>query len=365
MSIKTKTRSLIETLAEQAGISADAYYDALVRVPFAQCKNISREEMTTVLLMAKKLDLDPFAKEIYAVPGRYENSPITPVIGYDGWLKILLRQPTFDGLEAHASETTILPEGFNRHVPEYCEVVIYDKNRSHPVRVREYFEEVQRVTYAFDNKGKRVAKRSNPWVSMPWRMLRAKTVIQAVRNAYPVGGFEDSTELTDEPIIEDSDDVTQVPTPVENDVKQASRQVSKRGYPTIADKTALNALLERLITRVSNGDKPLEHAVGWIEQNIAEDSQSYSVLFVRERLAPKPVEEKDNSFDEFDFSNVHVEQQEVAEEQSVTASVPATDSTKVQAKTTQKPVEANPLGAADEDSFGLESFIDDIDIDSI
>ena len=93
--MSVQTQSLIEYFATKAGIAPDKYFEALRRVPFVNCPNITREEMTGVLLLAKKLDLDPFSKEIYAIPGR-NDGPVMPVIAFDGWMKILLRQSTFD-----------------------------------------------------------------------------------------------------------------------------------------------------------------------------------------------------------------------------------------------------------------------------
>ena len=92
--MSVQTQSLIEYFATKAGIAPDKYFEALRGVPFVNCPNITREEMTGVLLLAKKLDLDPFSKEIYAIPGR-NDGPVVPVIAFDGWMKILLRQPTF------------------------------------------------------------------------------------------------------------------------------------------------------------------------------------------------------------------------------------------------------------------------------
>lgn len=191
--MSVQTQSLIEYFATKAGIAPDKYFEALRSVPFVNCPNITREEMTGVLLLAKKLDLDPFSKEIYAIPGR-NDGPVVPVIAFDGWMKILLRQPTFDGMETLPSDEMIEVDGYPRKVHAWCECVIYDKERSHPIRVREYFEEVMRPRYFRTNKGSVMLDQNSPWVRMPWRMLRAKTVIQAVRNAYPVGGFEVMSE---------------------------------------------------------------------------------------------------------------------------------------------------------------------------
>ena len=351
---QSQAQSLIETLAEKAGIPADTYYDALVRVPFAQCKDITREEMTGVLLMAKKLDLDPFAKEIYAVPGRFENAPITPVIAFDGWMKILLRQPTYDGMETFPSESMITPQGFDHPVHEYCEVVIYDKNRSRPVRVREYFQEVQRVRYYRSKSGELLVNTNSPWVTMPWRMLRAKTIIQGVRNAYPVGGFEANSEFeTDPGFIE--------PQPALKEERpravKPSTKVSKPGFPTLANKEALTNLLDKLAISAAKEETPLDSALGWIAKNLAADTQEFASRYVREKLLPAEVPTPVMS-QAFDFDGVNTEErrgqvQSCREELTQTAvSVPSVP-------------DNDPLGGPDADCYGLESFVDDVDIDRI
>ena len=279
--MSVQTQSLIEYFATKAGIAPDKYFEALRSVPFVNCPNITREEMTGVLLLAKKLDLDPFSKEIYAIPGR-NDGPVVPVIAFDGWMKILLRQPTFDGMETLPSDEMIEVDGYPRKVHAWCECVIYDKERSHPIRVREYFEEVMRPRYFRTNKGSVMLDQNSPWVRMPWRMLRAKTVIQAVRNAYPVGGFEVMSEDEVEEATAEAVAATPAPTTSSSVTKKERMQakVTRPGYATIADKAALHELLERLISHVHQKGKSVKAAHGWIIKNIALDSQPYAIDWV-------------------------------------------------------------------------------------
>lgn len=343
--MSVQTQSLIEYFATKAGIAPDKYFEALRSVPFVNCPNITREEMTGVLLLAKKLDLDPFSKEIYAIPGR-NDGPVVPVIAFDGWMKILLRQPTFDGMETLPSDEMIEVDGYPRKVHAWCECVIYDKERSHPIRVREYFEEVMHPRYFRTNKGSVMLDQNSPWVRMPWRMLRAKTVIQAVRNAYPVGGFEVMSEDEVEEATAEAVAATPALTTSSSATKKERMQakVTRPGYATIADKAALHELLERLISHVHQKGKSVKAAHGWIIKNIALDSQAYAIDWVTahfdgtsvEALAPEPVPDP----------------------------TPAPEPVAVEAPQA-KPAENVLDDAPDADSYDLASFRDDFDIDAM
>ncbi|MFR4148413.1 MAG: recombinase RecT [Sutterella wadsworthensis] len=343
--MSVQTQSLIEYFATKAGIAPDKYFEALRRVPFVNCPNITREEMTGVLLLAKKLDLDPFSKEIYAIPGR-NDGPVVPVIAFDGWMKILLRQPTFDGMETLPSDEMIEVDGYPRKVHAWCECVIYDKERSHPIRVREYFEEVMRPRYFRTNKGSVMLDQNSPWVRMPWRMLRAKTVIQAVRNAYPVGGFEVMSEDEVEEATAEAVAATPAPTTSSSATKKERMQakVTRPGYATIADKAALHELLERLISHVHQKGKSVKAAHGWIIKNIALDSQPYAIDWVTAHFDGTPVE--------------------APAPEPVPDPTPAPEPVAVEAPQA-KPAENVLDDAPDADSYDLESFRDDFDIDAM
>lgn len=324
--MSVQTQSLIEYFATKAGIAPDKYFEALRRVPFVNCPNITREEMTGVLLLAKKLDLDPFSKEIYAIPGR-NDGPVMPVIAFDGYEMIEV-------------------DGYPRKVHAWCECVIYDKERSHPIRVREYFEEVMRPRYFRTNKGSVMLDQNSPWVRMPWRMLRAKTVIQAVRNAYPVGGFEVMSEDEVEEATAEAVAATPAPTTSSSATKKERMQakVTRPGYATIADKAALHELLERLISHVHQKGKSVKAAHGWIIKNIALDSQPYAIDWVTAH---------------FDGTSV-----EAPAPEPVPDPTPAPEPVAVEALQA-KPAENVLDDAPDADSYDLESFRDDFDIDAM
>jgi phage recombination protein Bet len=126
--------------------------------------DISNEQMIALLAVADQHGLNPFLKEIYAFP---DKGGIVPVVGVDGWSRILNEQPQFDGIEFVQDD-------------EKCTAIIHRKDRSHPVKVTEYLAECKRETA--------------PWKSHPRRMLRHKAMIQAARLAFGFTGIYDPDE---------------------------------------------------------------------------------------------------------------------------------------------------------------------------
>lgn len=133
-------------------------------------KGASDDELLALVITANEYKLNPILKELYAFPQK--GGGIVPVVGIDGWLKIINRQPNLDGIDVTISE-----DG------KEATCKIYIKDRSHPVTVTEYFSECSR--------------NSEPWKSMPKRMLRHKAIIQAARVAFGIGGIYDEDEARD------------------------------------------------------------------------------------------------------------------------------------------------------------------------
>ena len=127
---------------------------------------VSDAQMTALLVVANQYGLNPWSKEIYAFPDRQNG--IVPVVGVDGWARIINSHPQFDGMDFQQDD-------------ESCTCVIYRKDRSHPVKVTEFMSECKR-----GNMG--------PWVSHPKRMLRHKAMIQCARLAFGYGGIFDQDE---------------------------------------------------------------------------------------------------------------------------------------------------------------------------
>lgn len=125
----------------------------------------TNEQMMALMVVADQYGLNPFTKEIYAFPDKQNG--IVPVVGVDGWSRIINEQPNFDGLEFEQDD-------------EKCTCVIYRKDRAHPIKVTEYASECRRNT--------------GPWQTHPKRMLRHKALIQCARLAFGFAGIYDADE---------------------------------------------------------------------------------------------------------------------------------------------------------------------------
>lgn len=127
---------------------------------------VTDAQMTALLVVANQYGLNPWTKEIYAFPDRQNG--IVPVVGVDGWSRIINSHPQFDGMDFEQDADS-------------CTCIVYRKDRSHPIKVTEWMEECRR-----DGVG--------PWKSHPKRMLRHKAMIQCARLAFGFGGIYDQDE---------------------------------------------------------------------------------------------------------------------------------------------------------------------------
>lgn len=125
----------------------------------------SDAQLTALMVVANQYGLNPFTREIYAFPDK--NNGIVPVVGLDGWSRIINEHPQFDGMEYEMDATQ-------------CTCIIYRKDRSHPIHVTEFMDECKRDT--------------GPWRSHPKRMLRHKATIQCARLAFGFAGIYDQDE---------------------------------------------------------------------------------------------------------------------------------------------------------------------------
>lgn len=151
---------------------------------------VSDAQMAALLIVASQYRLNPWTKEIYAFPDK--NNGIVPVVGVDGWSRIINGHPQFDGLDFEQDG-------------ESCTCIIYRKDRNHPIRVTEWLDECRRNT--------------GPWQSHPRRMLRHKAMIQCARIAFGFVGIYDQDEA--ERIVESPRDVT----------PQTAREAEIPSYP--------------------------------------------------------------------------------------------------------------------------------------
>ncbi len=145
---------------------------------------VTDAQMAALMLVSAQYGLNPWTKEVYAFPDK--NNGIVPVVGVDGWARIINEHPQFDGMEFEQTD-------------ESCTCVVYRKDRRHPIKVTEYMAECKRAT--------------GPWQSHPRRMLRHKAMIQCARMAFGFAGIydHDEAERIVEAIDADTGEITRKP----------------------------------------------------------------------------------------------------------------------------------------------------------
>jgi phage recombination protein Bet len=155
--------SVIARLADRFGVDQSKMLECLKSTAFrGGCSN---EQLMALCIVSEQYGLNPWTREIYAFPDKQNG--IVPVVGVDGWARIINTHPQFDGVEFWQDN-------------EKCTCSIYRKDRAHPVQVTEYMAECKRNT--------------GPWGSHPMRMLRHKALIQAARLAFGFSGIYDQDE---------------------------------------------------------------------------------------------------------------------------------------------------------------------------
>lgn len=161
------TSLVVQQASKLAGIFNIPESEDLINVLKATAfkGQVSDAQMAALLIVANQYKLNPWTKEIYAFPDK--NNGIVPVVGVDGWSRIINSHPQFDGMD------------FEQNA-ESCTCIIHRKDRSHPVRVTEYLAECKRPVA--------------PWQSHPKRMLRHKAMIQCARLAFGFVGIYDQDE---------------------------------------------------------------------------------------------------------------------------------------------------------------------------
>lgn len=165
--------SVMSSMAERFGMDRRAFEATLMNtvMPHGNNTHVTREHVAAFLLVAKKYDLNPFTKEIYAFPAK--GGGVQPIVSIDGWMKIINDHPQFDGMKFQDKL-----DDNGKLLAVTC--IIYRKDRRHPVEVTEYMSECQRGT--------------DPWQKWPARMLRHKAAIQAARYAFGFSGIMEPDE---------------------------------------------------------------------------------------------------------------------------------------------------------------------------
>ncbi len=166
---------LIDRAVARSGLTRESFVKTLTQTAFDGIAAWTQADLERLLVAAEIHQLNPLNREIFALSSSLEPlQPVLLVVGVDGWSKILNAQPQFDGMQfLEASEQV-------DNVPAWIECTIYRKDRTVPVAVKEYFQEV---------RGEHMS-----WLTHPRRMLRHKALTQCARLAFSLSGIYDSDE---------------------------------------------------------------------------------------------------------------------------------------------------------------------------
>jgi phage recombination protein Bet len=183
----TRSSGLMASMAERYGVDPEKMNETLKQTAFRQRGKdgaagvpVTNEQMMALLVVAKQYNLNPFTREIYAFPAE---GGIAPIVGVDGWIRMINERPELESIEFEYAD--------DEAAESWIACTIVRKDRSKPIKIREYLTECARET--------------GPWLSHPRRMLRHKALIQCARIAFGFGGIYDPDE---EERFRDAIDVT-------------------------------------------------------------------------------------------------------------------------------------------------------------
>jgi len=154
-----------------AGIIPAQYSQQQVQLIRDMCaKDCTENEFLLLMQLAKTYQLDPFAKQIWAV--KYGNNPAAIFCGRDGFLAIAHRSGKFDGMESGTRKD-------GDDLVGWCRV--YRKDMSRPFEVE--------VSLSEYSTGK------NLWQTKPKTMIVKVAESHALRRAFGISGLYAPEEI--------------------------------------------------------------------------------------------------------------------------------------------------------------------------
>lgn len=157
--IPAQKASALNVMAARYSVEPTKLLDTLKQTVF---KNATDAQLMALVVVANEYGLNPFTKQIHAFPDK--GGGIVPVIGVDGWMKMMNDHPRFDGIEVDVVEDASTGKPFS------VTATIHVKDRKFPTKITEHLSECARNT--------------DPWNKQPRRMLRHRAIIQAIRVAF-------------------------------------------------------------------------------------------------------------------------------------------------------------------------------------
>lgn len=188
---------------------------------------VSDAQMTALLIVANQYGLNPWTKEIYAFPDKQNG--IVPVVGVDGWARIINTNSMFDGMEFKQDDDS-------------CTCVIYRKDRGHPISITEYMSECRRAV--------------GPWQSHPKRMLRHKAMIQCARLAFGFGGIYDQDE---------AERIVEAKAVSGETIDNETGEIDKKPNPVPWSQAKFKTVFDKFSGVISAGTKSAADLIKWME----------------------------------------------------------------------------------------------------
>jgi len=271
----SENRSLVTRIASRFGVDNRKFYETLKATAFKQRDGSapSDEQMMTLLIVAEQYGLNPFTREIYAFPDKQNG--VIPVVGVDGWSRIINEHAQYDGIEFVYADKRVRMPMAKVDCPEWIECLIYRKDRSRPIRIKEFLDEVYREP--FQGQGRNGAYTvEGPWQTHTKRQLRHKALIQCSRIAFGFSGIYDQDEAEG---IRDLGHAAVLAPAIVSGLSVAH----PHSHETLSvEHKALDPLLNKLVSRAS-AKNAWSAAHEYVKGRYTGSELLYAVQFLREK----------------------------------------------------------------------------------
>lgn len=227
----------------------------LIQTAFKSDKEISDAQMGALMIVASQYKLNPWTKEIYAFPDK--NKGIIPVVGVDGWSRIINSNPNLNGIEFVFSPESVRPNKAKVDCPTWVDCIIYRKDRDRPTVVREYLDEVYREPMGANGY-------AGPWQSHPKRFLRHKALIQCARLAFGFVGIYDQDEAER---IQESGTIKTVQGQTDNVIPEGYQEFENEHLPSFQNEAQYGS--ERLQAAYVNLPESEYKRIFWTTHSVA------------------------------------------------------------------------------------------------
>ena len=135
--MSTALATLAGKLAERVGMDSVDPQELITTLRQTAFKgDASDAQFIALLIVANQYGLNPWTKEIYAFPDKQNG--IVPVVGVDGWSRIINENQQFDGMDFTARTVIIrsaLPSGWMNAAANHSKPAKAEKSRGRGSRI--------------------------------------------------------------------------------------------------------------------------------------------------------------------------------------------------------------------------------------